>query len=217
MIVAHIGLDGSGKSAGMTRDAHAAMLAAEGRANGKEVWSLGSMNFGKKLTHPLQILYLENSVIFLDELQRFYPSDHTQIDEVTHHIISTHRHDKNIIHWSSQDWSFVHPFWRRETSFCWRYRPLWMDVKTGQSKIHRHRRSMVKGVDMELGRRAPAIITQEDFWINKKLISLFNSYHKMDVAATDFSNEAATMDLIAKIKNPHYQEGSAAGATELVE
>jgi len=65
---------------------------------------------------------------------------------------------------------------------------------------------LVKGVDMENGRRTPDILSQENFWINKKLIDLFDSHYKMDVAATDFSNETATMELIAKIKNPHYQE-----------
>jgi len=112
MIIAHTGLDGSGKSAGMTRDAHDAMIANKGRSNGKEIWCLGSMKFAKKLTHPLQVLHLQNSIIFLDELQRFYPSDRTTLDEVTQHIISTNRHDKHIIHSTLRDWSFFHPYWR---------------------------------------------------------------------------------------------------------
>lgn len=216
MIIAHVGLDGSGKSAGMTMDAGAANEREAKKKNGKQIWCLGSMKFAKKLTHPLQILYLTNSIIYLDELQRFYPSDHTTIDEVTHHIISTHRHDKNVIHWSSQDWMFVHPFWRRETSYCWRYRPLLRDPFTGESRIHRHRRTMVRGTDMELHRREPDILQKKDFWITKKLISQFDSYEKLGVEATDFTNEQATMDLIARIKNPHYQ-ASAAAAAQLVE
>lgn len=214
MIIAHVGLDGSGKTAGMTMDAWDMQQRESRKKNGKEIWCLGSMNFAKKLTHPLQILYLKNSIIYLDELQRWYPSDRTIIDEVTHHIISTHRHDKNIINWSSQDWMFVHPFWRRETSYCWRYRPLLRNPYTGESRIHRHRRSMVKGTDMELNRRQPEVLQQKDFWINKKLISRFDSYERLEVAAVDFANEQATMDIIAKIKNPHYQPS--AGATELV-
>jgi len=189
-------------------DKEPAHVFAVAKKNGKEIWCLGSMNCAKKLRHPLQILYLENSIIYLDELQRFYPSDHSTIDEVTHHIISTHRHSKNIIHWSSQAWEFVHPFWRRETSYCWRYRPLFRDPATGESRIKRHRRSMVTGLDMELHRRQPDILTKDDFWISKKLISRFDSYDKMDVAATDFSDEQATMDLIAKIRDPRHEQSA---------
>jgi len=200
MIIAHIGLDGSGKSYGMAQDAIAAA-----KSKKKEPWSLFKIEGVGKIKHPHQILFLENSIVFLDELQRFYPPNHTDLDEITMHIISTHRHDKNVIHWSAQDWKFVHPHWRYETSFCWLYEPIHRDNLTGESNwfgtgLHRHRRILVKATDVEREYRRPTIIKEQKFWITKKGVSLYNSYGKIPVHVSN----KITEEYVANLVDPHY-------------
>jgi hypothetical protein len=199
MIIAHEGLDGSGKTAGMVLDAQAALKREAKKKDGKEVWFLANKVEGcRTLEHPLQMLYLTNSIIFLDELQRFNPADGTKIDEITHHIISTHRHDHNVIHWSSQAWEFVHPFWRRETAYVWKYHAVWRDLITGDSKIHLHSRRLMSGIDRELGRRRPDIIKKKSFWITKRLTSLYDTHNKISVAMS----KKGTAEIAAAIRDP---------------
>lgn len=200
MIIAHIGLDGSGKSYGMAQDAIRAK-----KSHKKEPWSLFEIKGVNRIKHPHQILYLEKSVVYLDELQRFYPPNHTDLDEITMHIISTHRHDKNVIHWSAQDWKFVHPHWRYETSFVWLYEPIHRDNLTGESNwfgtgLHRHMRRLVRARDVEREYRRPEAIKTEKFWITKKGIALFNSYGKIPVHVSD----EITSEYIANLVDPHY-------------
>jgi hypothetical protein len=151
-----------------------------------------------RLKHPHQIIYLKNSDIFLDEMQRYYPATNKEIDEITLHIISTHRHDKNRIWWASQDWRYVHYFWRYETSHAWLYRALMRDPETGESKIRRHRRVLVPGTDLELKRRNMRVMKKQNFWITKKGIARFNSYEKIEVAM-----ERVTPEYVATIPDPH--------------
>jgi len=196
-IIAHVGIDGSGKSYGMAADCERLVLKNRKQRSGREVWSLRPMEGARRLKHPHQIIYLENSDIFLDELQRYYPATNGEIDEITHHIISTHRHQKNTIHWASQDWRYVHFFWRYETSHAWVYRAIMRDPETGESKIHRHRRILIPGVDLELKRRKFRIEKKQNFWITKKGISRFNSYEKIEVAMRE-----VTPEYIATIEDP---------------
>lgn len=196
-IIGHVGIDGSGKSYGMAQDCARISRRENRRKNGKEVWSLRPMEGARTLKHPHQMIYLENAIVFLDELQRLYPADNRPIDEITHHIISTHRHSKLAIHWASQDWEYVHKFWRLETGFCWRYEALWRDPESGESRIKRHKRTLVKGTHMELHRRKPDILKKEKFWITKKGIALFNSYEKIEVAM-----RKVTPEYIASIEDP---------------
>jgi hypothetical protein len=198
MIIEHEGLDGAGKSAGMALDIYAAWKRERKSRNPRQIWAIGSFKYARQLRHPLQLIYLSNSICFLDELQRWYPSDNSQIDEVTMHIVSTHRHEKNIIHWSSQDHFFVHPYWRRETRYVWQYRSIWPDLITGDSKIGLHKRQLITAVDRELKRRKPKVIKKGHFWINKHTKSLFNTYEKLDVVAED----PKTKDILAKITDP---------------
>jgi hypothetical protein len=199
MIIEHEGLDGSGKSYGMAMDASRTIKRERGRKNAHEIWSLRPMEGAGRLTHPHQILFLTNSIIFLDELQRYYPADNRLIDEITQHIVSTHRHDKNIIHYATQSHEYINAYWRRETSYVWRYRAIWRDVMTGESKIKRHERTMITGVDRELGRRRPEILRKERFWITKKGIARFNSYEKIDVVYKEID-----ANYIATLTDPHY-------------
>jgi len=219
MIVGHIGLDGSGKTLGMAVDANRALEKQKKMgARAKEVWFLGS-GPGKKIKHPLQLLYLgafedpdhPGAIVFIDELQRFYPADRTIIDDVTHHIISTHRHSRLTIHWASQDWSFVHPFWRRETAVCWNYEAVWRDRITGESRLGKHRRTLYSGPDMERGRIRKEELDHETLKV-KKYKHLFDSWEKLDVETSDLfgEGEEKTLALIAKITDPRSPAPNAA-------
>jgi len=208
MIIAHVGLDGSGKSYGMAQDA---MKALKKKYQSKEIWTL---NLALKddrvgrLSSFHQILYLKNSIIFIDEIQRFFPADHSQIDEIAQHIISTHRHDKNVIHWSSQAWEYVNPYIRRETAYAWEYHAIHRDALTGESKwfgtrLKRHRRLLINGVDLECKRRTAVIHRQQKFWIRKKGWDIYDSYEKINVVVP----KKITDEYVASIKDP-YQKSS---------
>lgn len=211
MMIGHIGMDGSGKTLGMAVDASRAVERQKNKGNrAREIWFLGS-GPGRKLKHPLQILYLgacddpdhPGADVFIDELQRFYPSDRTIIDDVAHHIISTHRHSRLNIHWASQDWSFVHPFWRRETAVCWNYEAQKRDRITGESRNGKFTRRLYKGVDMEKGRINKDELDYEVLKL-KKYKHLFDSWEKMDVESSALYGEGEdkTQQLIAKITDP---------------
>jgi len=190
MIIEHEGMDGSGKSAGMAMDIEYAIKREERRRNGKRIAVLG--HFGHKgiikLKHPLQMIYLKNTIIFLDELQDWYPAENRPMDEVTRHIVSTHRHEKNVIQYATQAHEYMHTYWRRNTRFVWQYEALWADRLTGESKMRvpwlgllgRHKRRLIKGVDRELGRRKPDVSKKQKFWLTPRLVELFNSYGSHD-------------------------------------
>jgi len=216
-MIAHIGTDGSGKSYGMAQDAHSAILREEKKKHGLEVWSIKPIVGAKRIRDPRQIIYLENAIIFLDELQKWCPADRTVMDEIMQEVISEHRHDHNVIHWASQDWKYVHPFIRYQTTLAWKYEAIHRDRLTGESHycgiewLHRHRRDLVNGVDMERERRRPDIMRTEKFWITKKGIALFNSYEKMEVIGDD-----TTADIIAKLPNPHYAEENLSSTDKMI-
>lgn len=204
-MIAHVGIDGSGKSYGMATSCAANYARQAKRKYGKEIWSIRPMEGSRRLEHPHQLMYLlveekddhPGTIVFLDELQRYYPAGNYPLDELTQHIISTHRHGKMTIHWASQDWFYVHKFWRLETSHCWRYEARFRNPETGESRIRLHRRTLVTGTDMELGRRRPDILKKEGFWITKKGVSRFNSYERIDVVPRKL-----TQEYIASIKDP---------------
>jgi hypothetical protein len=201
MIIAHIGLDGSGKSYGMAMDALTAL-----RRGNKEVWSLTPILGARQITDPHQIIYLKNSVIFLDELQRWFPPKAQAVDEIMQHIISTHRHEKNVIHWASQDFSFVNWWIRHETSLCWMYEAIHRDKITGESNwfntgLHRHSRRLITGVSAERGYSLRLnTIEEQKFWIKKKVMDAYNSFGKINVVIKD----PMSADYLANLVDPNY-------------
>jgi len=208
MMIAHIGLDGSGKSYGMAQDAIRAL-----KKKRHEVWSLFPVAGVGRIRHPHQVIFLEKSIVFLDELQRFFPPSHAALDEITMHIVSTHRHDKNILHWSAQDWMYVHPHIRYQTSMVWLYEPIHRNPLTGESNwygtgLHRHVRYLVAGPQVERGLRHPDIMKKQYFWITKKGIAVYNSFGKIPVHVSD----EITSEYIANLVDPHYENSAAPDA-----
>jgi hypothetical protein len=169
----------------------------------RELWSLTPMAHCRLMREPLQAIYLSNSVIFWPELQRWYPAGQYEIDEITQHIISTHRHDRNVIHWDSQAWEYVHHFIRYETTKVWRYEALHRDVLTGESNwwrtgLKRHVRDLWDATDVQLKHRTGRLKSQY-FFITKKGISRYNSFDKMEVVR----RKNLTNRDIADIVDPH--------------
>jgi len=141
----------------------------------------------------------------LDEIQRFYPADNQPPDEIMQHIISTHRHQKNTIHWASQDWTFVNSWIRRETAYCWQYEAIHRDKLTGESRwfgtsLHRHKREMISGVHAERGYKRPHIFATQKFWVTKKGCALFDSYADVEVVLGDPKSQ----EYLATLVDPHY-------------
>jgi hypothetical protein len=204
-IIAHIGPDGSGKTYGMAMDAETIFLQEQKKRpeHRKEMWSLTPMAHCQLLAEPLQAIYLRNSIIFWPELQRWYPAGNYDLDEITQHIISTHRHDRNVIHWDSQAWEYVHHFIRYETTKVWRYEALHRDVLTGESNwwrtgLKRHVRDLWDATDVQLKHRTGRLKTQY-FFITKKGIDRYNSFDKMQVIRRKNITNRDTADIV----DPH--------------
>jgi len=203
MIIAHVGLDGSAKSYGMTMDALEAMR------RGKEVWSLTTIAGAGKLKNPHQLLFLYDAVVFLDELQRWYPTSSQPPDEIIQHIISTHRHQKLVIHWASQDFSFVNAWIRRETTYAWKYEALHRDHLTGESRwfgtrLKRHERILVSGVAAEREWRQPHVYKKQTFFIKKSIAEKFNTHENMEVVLGDPTKQ----EYIATLTDPHNEQSA---------
>jgi len=168
----------------------------------RELWSLTPMAHCNLLKEPLQALYLKNAVIFFPEFQRWYPAGSYEIDEIMQHIISTHRHDRNVIHWDSQAWEYVHHFIRYETSKVWKYEAIHRNELTGESNwfgtgLKRHKRMLYDAVDVQLKHRsASCIIKTQKFFINAKGIARYNSYDSMEVIRRKDISEKTIADII---------------------
>lgn len=194
------GLDGSGKSYLLAQDVQRWKKHREY----KEIWSVTKIHGSYRLKHPHQAIYLRNSIIVIDEIQRYYPASNRKIDPLTKLIVSTHRHRGNVILWASQSWEFVHSYWRYETRDVWQCFPLNPDKLTGKSHwlglpIQKHVAELISATDRERDRAHPTIMDRRKFFITKKGGALYNSYEDVDYEVAEEVDD----EYIANLRDPH--------------
>jgi hypothetical protein len=194
------GFDGSGKSYLLAQDVQRWKRHREY----KEVWSVTNIKDTYRLRHPHQAIFLRNSIIVIDEVQRYYPATNKKIDPLTKLIISTHRHRGNVILWASQAWEFVHSYIRYETRDVWQCFAINPDRLTGRSRwlgtnIQKHEAELISSVDRERDRAHPKIQDSRKFYITKKGCALYNSFEDVDYEIPEDVDD----DYIANLRDPH--------------
>jgi len=209
-IHAYEGLDGSGKSYLIAQDT-IKWIAHRER---KTVWTHNiTVKGAYELKNFHQAFFLQDAVIIIDELQGLFPASNRKIDPVTKHIVSTHRHNRNVILWASQAWEFVHTYWRYETRDVWQCEALHADLMTGKSNwfgtgLQRHIAYLVPANERERGMAHPRLLKTRRFWINKKGGSLYDTHRKIDGQfdlnfVLDYIEEYGLEGYLATISNPY--------------
>jgi len=209
-IHAYEGLDGSGKSYLIALDT----LQWKKHRSGKPIWTYNITIDGCfELDNFHQAIFLHNCVLVCDELQDLFPASNRKIDPVTRHIVSMHRHNKNVILWASQAWEFVHTYFRYATKDVWQCEPINPDPMTGKSRwfgtsIQRHIAELITAPERERGIAHPIIKRYRKFFIKSKVGSLYDSYRKIDqqfdlVDVLKKIEEDGLNNYIATISNPY--------------
>jgi len=210
-IHAYEGLDGSGKSYLLAQDTQRWLKHREN----KIVWTYHiAVKGAYELKSFHQAFFLHDSVIICDELQDDYPASNRKIDPVTKHIVSTHRHNRNVILWASQAWEFVHSYWRYATRDVWQCEALHPDLMTGKSRwlgtsLQRHRAELISAAERERSLAHPVLLAKpRKFFITKAGGSLFDTHRKIEnqfdlAACLDFIEEEGLNAYIATITNPY--------------
>jgi hypothetical protein len=209
---AYEGLDGSGKSYLIATDI-AKWIKHRER---KTVWTLNiNVKGAYELSNFHQAFFLHDSVIAVDELQDLFPASNRKIDPVTKHIVSMHRHNRNVILWASQAWEFVHSYFRYTTRDVWQCEALHADRMTGKSKwfgtnLQRHMAELITAPERERGIAHPKILDTRKFFINKKFAKTYDSYRKIEnnfdlAMVMDFIEENGVNAYLATITNPYLQ------------
>lgn len=208
-IHAYEGLDGSGKSYLLAQDAQRWLK----HSSSRKVWTLNIRIKGcNELENFHQALFLKKSVIVIDEIQGLFPANNRRIDAVTKNIVSTHRHNGNVILWASQAWEFVHSYWRYATRDVWQCEALHADRLTGVSRwfgtpIQRHVAELITSPERERGISRPRILASRRFFIKKQGMALYDTYQKVEqydfTQIQDLIDEVGVEEYIKTIKNPY--------------
>jgi len=207
---AYEGLDGSGKSYLMAMDI-AKWIAHREK---KSVWTHNiNVKGAFELPNFHQAIFLHDAVIAIDEIQDLFPASNRKIDPVTKHIVSMHRHNRNVILWASQAWEFVHSYFRYTTRDVWQCEALHADRMTGKSRwfgtpLQRHIAELVTSMEREKGIAHPRILDKRKFFINKKIGSTYDTQRKIEnnfdlPKIMDFIEEEGLNAYMATITNPY--------------
>jgi len=190
MMICHAGLDGSGKTYAMAE--HALKMIA----NGKDCFGTFSVRGMRPLEGARQLIKIENAHIYFDEWhQDLDAKQWFNLDPVIRHMVSQHRHYRLVVHYTTQDFFYMDPFIRRETTFVWEHEALFRNPDTGDSRfrLHRARRYMAK--EIELKRRHPKILESKTFFLDKKILCQYDSFKKVILTSKHVSD--AELEAIA--------------------
>jgi len=194
-MTAYVGYDGSGKTYHMTQVALGLI------AQGHDVFSLHDLEGSRQFHDLREMLRMRRCHIFLDEFHQEAGSDRHDLDPVLKHVISQHRKYHMTIHWSAQSWWYMHPFVRRQTSFCWKHEAIWRDADSGKSRIGLHRAVRIAGLEEELKHRRPQVLAKRWIWIKPKIFRKYESYKPLPIDGSVVSDEE-----IARIRDPYMHE-----------
>jgi len=204
MIIAYIGLEGSGKSY------HMAEVCQEALARGMDCFGTTPFRGARVIESHRQMLRMEGAHVFFDEWhQDLDAKEWWKLDPVLRHIVSQHRKYGLTIHWSAQDYFFMDPFVRRETSFVWQHEALYRDPMTGRSKIvgkipfigqvyGLHRARKYNAIDIERKHRAMESLAGKTFFVKKSICDTYDSFKKIMLTSDKVSDEE-----LCAIKDPY--------------
>jgi len=205
MIIAYIGLDGSGKTYRMAEACQQALKA------GMDCFGTTPFKGARLLENHRQLLRIQNANIFFDEWhQDLDAKEWYHLDPVLKHIITQHRKYNLVIHWSAQAWQFMDSFIRRETAFVWEHEALFRNPTTGRSRIAAkipffgeirglHRATKYAAYEAELKHRKPKILAKKLFFIRGNVYNTYDSYKKIMLTSKQISDEE-----ILKITDPYH-------------
>jgi len=213
MIIAYVGLDGSGKTY------HMAEVAQRMLKSGIDVFGNIAFDGGRLLENHRQLIRIENAHIFFDEWHQDHDAKQWyNLDPVLRHIVTQHRKYKLVIHWSAQSFFFMDSYVRRETTFVWDHEALFRDPDNGRSKVCAklpfigeikglHRAIKYPAWEVELKHRHPKILEKKTFFIRRDVFESYDSYKKIMLSSsqvTDAELQAITDPYAApKIENVH--------------
>jgi len=196
MILAYVGLAGSGKTYHMT---DVAMRLIE---RGTVVFSRHLIEGAYPLVDEREMLMMRDCHVFFDE----WHQDHSakewwQMDEVLKHMVTQSRKYQIIIHWSAQHWLYMDSFIRRNTDFCFKHEALFRDPETGESRFHLHKWWKVAGIEEELKHKNPPALAKKMFFVKPKVYANYDSYKPIMLSKAKLSDED-----IAKIADPYARD-----------
>lgn len=196
MIIAYVGLPGSGKTYHMTA------IALDLIKRGKIVFSRHQIEGAYPLVDEREMLYMSHCHVFFDEWHQDHEAKKWwDMDEVTRHVVTQSRKYSITIHWSAQHWKYMDTFIRRNTDFAWSHTALFRNPDTGESKINLHRALKFSGLDMERDLRNPKPLERRFIFIRKRVFQAYDSYKPIML-----SKEKLTDEDILKIKDPFSRE-----------
>lgn len=204
MIIAYIGLEGSGKSY------HMAEVAQKCIGRGIDCFGTTPFMGARTIESHRQMLLMENANVFFDEWhQDLDAKEWYKLDPVLRHIVSQHRKYHLTIHWSAQDYFFMDPFIRRETSFVWHHEALYRDPMTGRSKVcgnipfygkvyGLHKAKKYNAIDIERKHRSMQALEKKTFFIRESITKTYDSFKKIMLTSDKVSDQE-----LCQIKDPY--------------
>lgn len=206
MIIAYVGLDGSGKTYHMAETAQNLIK--------KKIDVFGTTPFkgGRVLENERQLMRIQNAHVFFDEWHQDHDAkEWYQMDPVLKHIVSQHRKYGLVIHWSAQNWFFMDAFIRRETAFVWEHEAMFRDRMSGRSRIRGtlpfigrfdglSRAFKYAGMEAELRHRKPIILERRHMLFKESIYRTYDSYKTIALSSKQISDEE-----VLQIKDPYAQ------------
>jgi len=207
MMIAYIGLDGSGKTY------HMAEVCQKLVKQGIDCFGTTPFEGARLLENHRQLLRVDGGHIFFDEWhQDLDAREWYHLDPVLKHIITQHRKYNLVIHWSAQAYAFMDPYVRRETTFVWDHEALFRDAQSGRSRVSGripflgevrglHRRIKYPAWEVELKHRRPQVLSSQYFFIREKVYRTYDSYKKIAL-----TSKHVTDGEIDAIRDPYKAE-----------